>query len=123
MSLIRRIKISFEMLGSKCLRRTEVSSIWWWLNRSVWKPREEQRVRHMWEVGWTNSGRGREVELNTRQKMRKVFTKEIVASQALVNVKFNGILKLLKQSKFGGLTLFRDGNQDRVDTVLVTVEH
>jgi hypothetical protein len=77
----------------------------------------------MWEVGWTNSRRERKVELNIRQKMRKVFTKEIVASQAFVNVKFNGIFKLLKQSKFEGLTLFRDVNQEKVDTVLVTVEH
>jgi len=77
----------------------------------------------MWEEGWTNSRRVRKVELNIRQKMRKVFTKETVASQAFFNVKFNGILKLLKQSKFEGLTLFRNVNQKRVDTVLVTVEH
>jgi hypothetical protein len=77
----------------------------------------------MWEVGWTNSRRGNKVELNIRQKTRKVFTKEIVASQAFVSVMFNGILKLLKQSEFEGLTLFRDVNQERVDTVLVTVEH
>ena len=33
-----------------------------------------------------------------------------------------GVLKLLGQSQFEGLTLFRDVNQERVDTVLVTVE-
>jgi hypothetical protein len=49
----------------------------------------------MWEVGWTESRREGKVELNTREKMRKVFTKEIVASQAFVNVKFNEALKLL----------------------------
>ena len=67
--------------------------------------------------------RERKVELNIRQKMPKIFTKEILACQALVNVKFNGVRKLLGQSKFEGLTLFRDVNQERVDTMLVTVEH
>ena len=55
--------------------------------------------------------------------MPKIFTKEILACQAFVNVKFNGVLKLLGQSKFEGLTLFRDVNQERVDTVLVTAAH
>ena len=31
-----------------------------------------------------------------------------------------GVLKLLGQSQFEGLTLFRDVNQERVDTVLVS---
>jgi len=35
----------------------------------------------------------------------------------------NGGLNFAGQSKFKGLTLFRDVNQDRVDTVLVTVAH
>jgi hypothetical protein len=34
-----------------------------------------------------------------------------------------GFGSLLGQSKFEGLTLFRDVNQERVDTVLVTVAH
>ena len=77
----------------------------------------------MCEVGWTDSWRERKVELYTGQMMLKVFTKEILACQAFVNVKFNGVLKLLGQSKFEGLALFRDVNQERVDTMLVTVEH
>ena len=55
--------------------------------------------------------------------MPKIFTEEILACQAFINVKFNGALKLLGQSKLEGLTLFRDVNHERVDTVLVTVEH
>ena len=51
------------------------------------------------------------------------FTKGILVCYAFVNVKFNGVLKFLGQSKFEGLTLFRDVNQDRVDTVLATVAH
>ena len=34
-----------------------------------------------------------------------------------------GFLSLQGQSKFEGLTLFRDVNQERVDAVLVTVAH
>ena len=55
--------------------------------------------------------------------MPKIFTEEILACQAFINVKFNEVLKLLGQSKFEGLKLFRDANQERVDTVLVTVAH
>ena len=32
----------------------------------------------MCEVGWTDSWRERKVELNIRQKMPKIFTKEIL---------------------------------------------
>ena len=77
----------------------------------------------MCEVGRTDSWRERKVELNIGQKTLKIFTKEILACQASVNVKFNGVLKLLGQSKFEGLTLFRNVNQERVDTMLVTEEH
>ena len=38
--------------------------------------------------------------------MPKIFTKEILACQTFVNVQFNGVLQLLGQSKFEGLTLF-----------------
>ena len=55
--------------------------------------------------------------------MPNVFTKEILACLAFVNVKFNGGLRSLGLSKFEGLTLFRDVNQDRVDPVLATVAH
>ena len=55
--------------------------------------------------------------------MPKIFTKEILVCQAFINVKFNGVLKSLGQSKFEVLALFRDVNQERVDTVLVTIEH
>ena len=51
--------------------------------------------------------------------MLNVFTKEILACQAFVNVNFNGVLK----SKFEGMTVFQDVNQERVDTALVMVEH
>jgi len=34
-----------------------------------------------------------------------------------------GVLKFAGQSKFKGLTRFQDVNQDRVDTMLVTVAH
>ena len=77
----------------------------------------------MCEVGWTDSWRERKVELNIGQKTLKIFTKEILACQASVNVKFNGVLKLLGQSKFEGLTLYRDVNQEKVDSVLVMVAH
>jgi hypothetical protein len=40
-----------------------------------------------------------------------------------VNVIFNGVLNWLGQSNFEGLTLFTYGNQEVVDTVLVTVGH
>ena len=59
--------------------------------------------------------REREVEYNIGQKM---FTKEILARQAFVHVKFNGVLKLLGRSKLEGLTLFRNVNQESVDAVL-----
>ena len=49
----------------------------------------------MCEVGRTDSWRERKVELNIGQKTLKIFTKEILACQASVNVKFNGVLKLL----------------------------
>ena len=49
--------------------------------------------------------------------------RRFLACYAFVNVKFNGGFEFAGTVKIEGLTLFRDVNQGRVDTVLVTVEH
>jgi hypothetical protein len=55
--------------------------------------------------------------------MLHVSRKKILVCPTSVNVKFNGVWTLLGQSKFEGWTLFRDVNQEKVDTVLVMVAH
>jgi len=50
-------------------------------------------------------------------------SRKILVCRTSVNVKFNRVWTLLGQSKLEGLTLFRDVNQEKVDTVLVMVAH
>ena len=60
----------------------------------------------MCEVGWTDSWRERKVELNIRQKTPKIFTKKILACQALINVKFNGSFEVAGRAKIRGFDTF-----------------
>ena len=55
--------------------------------------------------------------------MLNVYTEGNLVCWSFVNVKLNGELNLLGQSQFEGLTIFRDVNQERVDTLLGTVAH
>ena len=55
--------------------------------------------------------------------MRQVFTKENSSCHVFVRVMFDEVGSLLGQSKFEGLTLFRNVDHEGMDTVLVTVAH
>jgi hypothetical protein len=62
----------------------------------------------------------KEVQASIRQEMVYVSTKETFC-HTFVSVKFNGVSLL--QSKFEGLTLFRNVTHEGVDTMLVTVAY
>jgi hypothetical protein len=55
--------------------------------------------------------------------MLHVNIKGILVCLTFVNTKIVGVLALLGQSKFSGLTLFRDVNEEGVDTMLAAIAH
>ena len=73
----------------------------------------------MCEVGQAGNWRVRKLEVS----MLDVLTKGILICQAFVNVKFNGVLKSAGTVNIREFDAFRDVNQDRVDTLLVTAAH